>query len=131
MHYDPSPLRDATRWNYPFASRSWQPDIEIDPTYDYLMIPSWRPFYAVLEDIVRHGIDNPKHGTNCACLDTFSYELHAHVNRALPEIKKVWVDPREDLGEEGFFQEVPSSRYANLDARMRIAHVLRMVAKRL
>jgi hypothetical protein len=95
------------------------------------MMPSERPLYAVLEDIVRHGVENPTHGINCACLDTPSYELHAHVNRALPEIEKVWVDPREDLGEEGFFQDIPSSRFANLDARMRIAHVLGMVARRL
>lgn len=131
--YDPSPLRDATRWNYPFASRSWQPDIQVDHSGDYGMIPSRRPLYAVLEDIIQHGVENPTHGTNCACMDRFSYELHAHVSRALPEVQRVAVelDPREwhDPGDE--WADVPESRCANLDARHRIAHVLTMVIRRL
>lgn len=126
--YDPSPLRDATRWNYPFASRSWQPDIQVDHSWDYSMIPSRRPLYAVLEDVVRHGVDNPTHGIDCACLDTFSYELHAHVNRALPEIDRVLVKD-EFFGDE--WQEERVSRDARLHAQWRITHVLRMILRRL
>jgi hypothetical protein len=132
-HYNPSPLKDATRWNYPFASRSWQPNVQVDHSWDYSMIPSERPLYAVLQDIVRHGVENPTHGTDCACLDTFSYELHAHVNRALPEVERVPVDldPGEwhEPGDE--WADVPGSRDARMKAQFRIAHVLGMVARRL
>jgi hypothetical protein len=131
---DVLPLLDATRWNYPFASRSWVP-VKVDPTFDYSMLPSDRPLYAILTDVVQHGVDNPKHGTDCACLDKYIYELRAHVVRALPEIQRVQVEewkltPEDDDDADGW-REVPESRKARMNAIFRISHVLRCIKRHL
>jgi hypothetical protein len=108
-------LIDATPWNFPRGgSRSWKPQITINPTWDYCMVPTERPLYAILADVVHHGVDNPKHGTDCACLDKYIYELRAHVTRALPE-----------MGEDS------ESRQAYFAAGFRIAHVLRCITRHL
>jgi hypothetical protein len=129
------PLIDATRWNWPWVSREWQPDIKVDASYDYCLVPSERPLYAILEDAVRHGVENPRHGAGCACMDQITYELHRHVNRALPPDDLVWreADPEDpsDYPQGGWLEETPDSREARFNAKMRIAHVLNMVIRRL
>lgn len=119
------PLLDATRWNWPFASRSWVP-VQVPSTWDYCMIPSERPLYAILADIVQHGVDNPMHGTDCACLDQFVYELRAHVNRALPDREYIL---REDWDGTTFQDETRESREARQDAQWRVAHVLNSILR--
>lgn len=82
--------------------------VVLDHTHDYRWIPSDRPLWAILEDIVQHGIDNPKHGIDCVCMDQYSYELKRHVSKALP------------VAEERDWE-------STYDARFRIQHVLRRV----
>jgi hypothetical protein len=88
--------------------------VVIDPTWDFAYVPSERPLYAILEEVVQHGRDNPTHGTDCVCMDKFSYEVTRHVSRAVPP----------DTGEG-------DDVHSRLDGRFRIAHILRMVGNKL
>lgn len=95
--------------------------VEVQPTWDYLMIPSERPLHAILADIVQHGVDYPTHGVDCSCMDRFSYEVKAHVNRVLPELE------HRDTGQWATLE----TRDARMKAGWRIQHVLNMVTRTL
>lgn len=82
-------------------------------TWDYRWIPSNRPLWAIMQDIVDHGKDFPRHGPGCSCLDRFSYEIKRHISKAVPDIP-------EGTGDEYKIA---------MDARHRIAHVLGMVGR--
>lgn len=120
------PLLDYTRVNWPFASRGIEPVVEVPMTFDYLVVPSDRPLHAILADVVQHGVDNPRHGADCACMDRFVYEIRAHVSRVLPEIVRV---PAEDWDGTVYMAEEATSREANWDAKTRISGVLQMVTR--
>lgn len=108
---------DATRWNYPFASRSWQP-VDVPVSHDVCYIPSERPLYEILADVAHHQDEFPTHGTDCVCMDKFSYEVRRHVARALgPDDEDRWTD---------------RTKYDKAFARrMRVRHVLRAAARSL
>lgn len=99
--------------------------IKIEPTWDYMMIPSERPLYAILGDVVQHGVDHPTHGFNCSCLDEYVYEVRRHVHRALPGDQYYLAEDWDG----SFYQErTRESREARMRADNRIAHVLRLAA---
>jgi hypothetical protein len=52
--------------------------------YEWDWIPSRRPLFEILADVVQHGVDSPTHGVDCACMDKFIRELRIHVHRATP-----------------------------------------------
>lgn len=89
--------------------------VMMDPTYDYRWIPSTRPLYAVLEDVVRHGTDFPSHGVDCICMDAYAVELRRHISRTLP---------LEEIGDTTQWAKV-------FDARARVRHVLRLAGNHL
>lgn len=103
--------------------------VEIDPSWDYLMIPSNRPLHAIFADIVQHGVDHPNHGTDCSCMDQYSYEIKAHLHRALPEVQRFKAHEANEWGDGWIYDD--ESRSANFAARMRISHVLGMVVRSL
>jgi hypothetical protein len=112
----------------------WLELVDLEPTPGgRCFIPSARPLWKILGDIVQHGIDYPKHGTGCACLDDFAYEIKAHISRVVPEIeyRLTELDPEEyhEPGDE--WVEIPASRHARFDAAFRISHVLDMVRRSL
>jgi hypothetical protein len=96
-----------------------EPLIQVEHTWDMCYIPSERPLYAILVDVVQHGVDFPTHGSDCVCMDAFSYEVHRHVARAL--------GPGRNL--ETYTDPVAWQKC--FDARMRIKHILRMASNRL
>jgi len=100
--------------------------IVVEPSWDYLMIPSERPLYEILEQVVAHGVNNPRHGTDCSCLDTYIYEIRRHVIRAVPEPEYV---PAEDWDGSPIREETLRSRDARQDAHWRITHVLGKVTR--
>lgn len=85
-------------------------------TWDYRWIPSNRPLWAIMQDIVDHGKDFPRHGPGCSCLDRFLYEMKHHISRAVSMVPP----DSEGTGEE---------YKAVMDGRARIAHVLRLVGR--
>lgn len=80
------------------------------------IIPSPRPFWAIVADISTHGMMNPDHGFNCACLDAMAREMKQHVARGLP--------PMYDEGAQMYRSPEWAARF---DAQRRLAHVMRMV----
>lgn len=89
--------------------------MKISITHQYEYIPSARPLWEILQDVAQHGTDWASHGTDCVCMDKFSYELKHHILRALPErTEKTYTNSAE--WEKDF------------NARMRIRHVLRMAS---
>ncbi len=89
--------------------------VAVDPTHNYEYIPSARTLWQVLEDAVQHGVEWPSHGTDCACLDKYSYELKHHILRALPE-RTLEAYQNSDEWAKDF------------NARMRVKHLLRMAS---
>lgn len=87
----------------------------VPSSWDYRWIPSDRPLWAVLQDVVQHGIDFPRHGPSCSCLDKYASELNQHMSRALPDVTAETYTNSKDWA-------------VQFDGRMRVKHVLRMVA---
>lgn len=58
--------------------------IRIKPVWQDCLIPSRRPLWAIVSDVVAHGVEYPTHGTGCSCMDRFSWEIKAHLYRSLP-----------------------------------------------
>lgn len=81
-------------------------------SYDYSIMPTSRHLSTILADVVRHGVDNPTHGTDCACLDRYVWEVRAHISKAVPP-------------DRGATDDV----HLRLDGRFRIAHVLKLAAR--
>lgn len=81
--------------------------------YEWDYIPSSRPLWQIVQDIVDHGEIYPTHGTNCTCMDKYAQEIKQHIHRALPNTDRTsataWTD--------------------NFDARSRVSHVLQMVTR--
>ena len=86
--------------------------VEIPASYDYSIMPTTRPLSVILEDVVQHGVDNPTHGTDCACLDQYIREVRTQISKAVPPDRGVTDDV-----------------HLRLDGRFRIAHVLRCAAR--
>lgn len=88
-------------------------------THDYCHVPSQRSLSAILADAVQHGVDNPRHGTDCVCMDRLSYEIYHHVLKA--------------VGDDyvAMQNETSDGRTRRLDARFRVAHLLGMIARKL
>jgi hypothetical protein len=82
--------------------------------YEYDWLPSRRPLYEVLAEIVMHSWQEPSHSTNCVCMDKYARELKHHVHRVIPELR---------------MSDDQASWDDNLRARHRIAHVLGMVTR--
>lgn len=76
-----------------------------DTGFGWHRIPSARTLADILREVVDHGLENPKHGTHCSCMDAWVYELVPHVIRNIPD----------------------SDWEAQFNARLRIGHVLRLV----
>ena len=89
--------------------------IQVLPTHNYEYIPSARPLWDILADVVQHGVEWPSHGIDCVCMDKFSYEIKHHILRATPKRTE---DTYQNTDEW-------ESHYR---ARMRIKHVLRMAS---
>ncbi len=70
-----------------------------------------RTLADVLQDVVRHGLDNPTHGFNCACLDKFIREVRSAVHQVAPT------------------SETEPEWEKRIDARNRVAYVLRAVGR--
>lgn len=43
-----------------------------------------RTLVEILDDAVAHGVHNPKHGTNCACMDKLIRELKRQILTVIP-----------------------------------------------
>lgn len=89
--------------------------IHVAYSFDDCIIPSNRSLGQVLESVVKHGQENPSHGTNCACVDRYIQELRIHVNRAM-----------------GVYAQLPPGSpdwEKRFEARMRVAHVLTLLAR--
>lgn len=72
-----------------------------------------RPVMEILEAAIQHGVDNPEHGINCACMDSLAWELRKH----LPPV--IDLPPSIDEWERAF------------DARSRIKWLLNLMARHL
>lgn len=85
--------------------------IHIKPTYDMSYIPSDRTLSAILQDAVIHGMNEPRHGSDCICMDAIVRELRQHVSKAMPP-------------DRNYEEMTPEDRSARLNARARIAGIL-------
>lgn len=94
-----------------------KPLVFVPSSQDYGWIPSERPLYAILADVVQHGVDSPSHGVDCVCMDAYAYEIRRHVARVLPERAILEVDRDQDM--------------RSMNAGWRIAHVMRMATGRI
>lgn len=81
----------------------------VEPSWEYSAIPSTRTLSDILMDAVQHGVDSPRHGSDCSCMDRLGYEIRRHVFKAIP------FDP--DPTKEEY------------DARARVRHILRMALR--
>jgi hypothetical protein len=77
--------------------------------FEFDMVPSHRTLVEVLAEAVRHGHDNPSHGSNCSCMDHLIRELRVHVLCSLPEMSG------RGPGDEWMSQQ---------DHRQRVRHIL-------
>ena len=86
--------------------------VSIPPSWDCSYVPSEEPLYAILERVVQHGVENPTHGTNCACMDAYIWEVRRHISRAVPP----------DRGEQ-------EDIHSRMDDRWRISWVLKIATR--
>lgn len=84
--------------------------VVIGKTWDCTYIPSERFLWQIMQDVADHGRENPSHGPSCVCMDHYAREIKLHISRAIPP----------DTGENRDVRH-------RVDARARVAHVLRMV----
>lgn len=70
-----------------------------------------RSFADILQDAVRHGLDNPTHGTNCTCMDRLIRELRSDVRLVVPS------------------SAVQPDWEKRVDARSRVAYILRAATR--
>jgi hypothetical protein len=47
-------------------------------------IPSDRPFWCIIEEIMVHQDEFPTHGPACICMDNYAREIRAHLFRSVP-----------------------------------------------
>lgn len=85
--------------------------VQVTPTYDMSYIPSNRSLSEILQDVVNHGLDEPRHGSDCICMDQYVRELRLHVSKAMPP-------------DTNYEEMSDNDRSARLAARARITGVL-------
>lgn len=93
------------------------------------LMPSERPLYAILGDAIQHGVDNPKHGTDCVCMDAVVWELRRHIDRVLPEVERHTIEI-PDCPEPTIHLN-PQQWEANMKARQRIHGLLHALMRSL
>jgi hypothetical protein len=86
--------------------------VDIEPTYDYSLVPTNRPLWAIVQDMTDHAREFPTHGASCVCMDDFAREIKQQISRGLPP----------DNGEA---EDV----HWRVNARHRVAYVLGMVER--
>lgn len=94
--------------------------VVVPHVWDQSWIPSTRPLSAILEDAIAHGVDNPRHGVNCACIDPLIRELRIQVSKALPPDGR----PYDESHSQADIHE-------RLMAKQRVAHVINALARSL
>lgn len=97
-----------------------KPMVFVPATYDYYARADDRPLWQVMREVVQHGLDNPTHGENCACMDQFVWALRPHIHKAMPLDTHI-------RGERMTSEEMQT--WAK--ARARIWHVLHLITKNL
>lgn len=88
--------------------------VVIPRVWDVSWIPTTRLLQDILEDVARHEVEFPRHGSDCVCMDAYSREIRLQVSKAVPP----------DTGEAGDI-------HIRLGARARMARVLKMVVRSL
>jgi len=95
------------------------PLVQVPIVWDVSFIPSRRSLADIMADVVQHGLDNPRHGVSCVCMDQFSREIRLQVSRAIPPDGRTtdsdWAKPIQE----------------RLNAKARIRYVLGMVERNL
>lgn len=95
----------------------------------HCLLPSRRTLAEILVDAVQHGVDNPRHGSNCSCMDTVVWELRRHIDRALPEVQsRTEADP---YSPEPTVRYEPNQWEANMAARQRVYAILAALGRNL
>lgn len=91
--------------------------VQMPANWDVSSIPTTRLLATILEDVVQHGIENPEHGVNCACMDKAAHEIRLQLSKAIPPDGRTtdtdWAQPIHD----------------RVNAKARIRHVLDMVLR--
>lgn len=60
------------------------PLVDVPPTWDYSAIPTTRTLAEIMGEAVQHGLDNPRHGTDCACMDNLIREARNQISKTVP-----------------------------------------------
>jgi hypothetical protein len=76
-HYTVLPLGMA-------LERATSPLIKVSTSWQYCMIPTNRPLWHLLQEVVRHSYQFPTHGADCVCMDEFIRQMRISVDRVLP-----------------------------------------------
>jgi hypothetical protein len=64
--------------------RATSPLIKVSTSWQYCMIPTNRPVWHLLQEVVRHGQQFPTHGPDCVCMDEFIRQMRISVDRVMP-----------------------------------------------
>lgn len=124
-------LRDARSKLRPVFERwLFQSDPEMKPNiWPRSYVPSARPLWTILADVVAHGEQCPTHGMNCACVDPLIREIRQHLNRVIPEVERIYLaDDEESWGPDNWTYD-PVQAEAARKARWRITHVMNAVMR--
>lgn len=97
--------------------------------YPQEYIPSRRPLWEILADVVQHGEECPTHGMNCACVDTYIREVRQHLNRVIPEVERIPVPEEQQVPWDDNWTYDREQAEAARKARWRIIHVLNCVMR--
>lgn len=97
--------------------------------YEQEYIPSRRPLWEVLADVVAHGEECPSHGINCACVDKYIREVRQHINRVIPEVERILLPEEERVPFDDNWVYNREQAEAARKARWRITHVLNAVMR--
>lgn len=119
-------------------SHGFSDPVCVDRSWDASYIPSNRPLWAIMQDVVDHTAKHPTHGAMCACMDQFSREVRMHLRKAMPPDVRPLPVYDEDCPDPSVcsyhsdrivLREDQANIHARVMADQRIAHVLGMVMR--